>query len=109
MQEILTKEGKLTIFENNIIVDKRLPKWREAENGLKKTDLSQNNATRVVNVENEDISTYIIGTPDVVMSNGSNHSNDIDSNVNASTKWLPLYEIADGVNFDDYDNTDNWD
>lgn len=36
MQEILTKEGKLTIFENNIIVDKRLPKWREAEKGLKK-------------------------------------------------------------------------
>ena len=101
MQEILTKEGKLTIFENNIIVDKRLPKWREAENGLKKTDLPQNKATRVVNVENEDISTYIIGTPDVVMSNDSNHSIDIDSNVNASTKWLPLYEIADGVNFDD--------
>jgi hypothetical protein len=97
MKEILTKKDKLTIFEDKVLVDKRLPKWRQAENGLKKTEVpNQNSTINAVNVTNNNLSTYLIGTPETV-----NSYNDIDSNVNSSTKWLPLYEVAEGVSFDD--------
>lgn len=59
--EILNN-NRLTIFDNKIVVDKNLPKWRRAEAGLEKTSIGSNNS---------------------------------DSN-----KWLPLYEVAEGVSFD---------
>lgn len=97
MKEILTKKDKLTIFEDKVLVDKRLPKWRQAEKGLEKTEVpNQNNTITAVNVTNNNISTFLIDTPEAV-----NRYNDIDSNVNSSTKWLPLYEVAEGVSFDD--------
>ena len=97
MKEILAKKDKLTIFEDKVLVDKRLPKWRQAEKGLEKTEVpNQNNTITAVNVTNNNISTFLIDTPEAV-----NRYNDIDSNVNSSTKWLPLYEVAEGVSFDD--------
>ena len=39
--EIL-KGNRLTIFENKIVVDKNLPKWRRAEAGLNKTNIEDN-------------------------------------------------------------------
>lgn len=89
MKEILTENKKrLTIFEDKVVIDKRLPKWRNAEKGLEKTKVEEDNDGTVRG--------FIIETPDSI-----NKRIDVDSDVNASTKWLPLYEIAEGISFDD--------
>lgn len=99
--EIL-KDNRLTIFENKVVVDKNLPKWRRAEAGLKKTNIEDN--PKYIN-SNVTLSEYLI-------TNGENdtdgmsfseqiRSRDIDRDINSSTIWLPLYEVAEGVSFDD--------
>ena len=49
--EIL-KGNRLTIFENKVVVDKNLPKWRRAEAGLKKTNIEDNPNNINSNVSN---------------------------------------------------------
>ena len=89
MKEILTENKKrLTIFEDKVVIDKRLPKWRNAEKGLEKTKVKEDNDGTVRG--------FAIGTPDSV-----NKRIDVDSDVDISTKWLPLYEIAEGISFDE--------
>ena len=102
MNDILTDNGhKLTIFENNIIVDKKLQKWQRAEAGLEKTE------TKRVNVEINDnigLGAFLItnsNDPDGLSYSEQLRSRDIDSNVDAGSRWLTLYEIAEGVSFDD--------
>ena len=95
---ILTKDGhRLTIFENKIVVDKKLPKWQRAEQGLEKTNVESNNL-------NSNLSNFFITTPndpDGMSYTEQIRARDIDSEVNAMPKWLPLYEVAEGVSFDD--------
>lgn len=98
MDEILTKDKKhLTIFESNIVIDKRLLKWRRAEDGIETTKMSNSDT------EGEIVGTtpsYIIGTTpssDVIGTN----SYDPDRNLDATTKWLPLYETPEGIKFDE--------
>jgi hypothetical protein len=89
MKEILTENKKrLTIFEDKVVIDKRLPKWRNAEKGLGKTKVEEDNDGTVRG--------FAIGTPDSI-----NKRIDVDSDVDISTKWLPLYEIAEGISFDE--------
>ena len=93
------KKNRLLIFEDNIIVDKNLPKWRRAEAGLDKTTVNNNN-----NSMNSNIGSFIINIdddPDSMSYSEKIRLRDIDSNVDAGTKWLPLYEIAEGISFDD--------
>lgn len=88
-REILTKDkSRLVLFENNIVVDKKLLKWRNAEFGLQKTTVEENGTSFIMN-NNRPITSY------------NTTNSDIDSDVNSSTKWLPLYEVAKGINFDD--------
>ena len=98
--EIL-KGNRLTIFENKVVVDKNLPKWRRAEAGLNKTNVKDNPNSINNNVT---LSEYFItngeNDPDVMSYSDQIRSRDIDGNVNSSTLWLPLYEIAEGVSFD---------
>ena len=96
---ILTKDGrKLTIFENKIIVDKRLPKWQRAEAGLETTKVDyDSNST---NINTNTLSNFFIVNSDDPDGNLL-RVNDIDSNVDVTPRWLPLYEIAEGVSFDD--------
>ena len=100
MSEIL-KNNRLTIFENKVVVDKNLPKWRRAEAGLNKTNI-EDNPNRINN--NVTLSEYFItnaeNDPDAMSYSDQIRSRDIDRDVNASTMWLPLYEIAEGVSFD---------
>ena len=101
--DILTNDRKrLVIFENNIIVDKNLPKWRRAEAGLNKTNIEDN--PNSIN-SNLTLSEYFItnanNDPDIMSYPNQIRSRDIDSDVDAGTRWLPLYEVADGVSFDD--------
>lgn len=101
MTEILSKKNRLTLFENNVIVDKRLPKWQRAEAGLQKTNVEDNPNSINNNVT---LSEYFItnaeNDPDAMSYSDQIRSRDIDGNVNSSTIWLPLYEIAEGVSFD---------
>ena len=101
--EIL-KGNRLTIFENKVVVDKNLPKWRRAEAGLNKTNVEDNPNSINSNVSNVTLSEYFItnaeNDPDVMSYSDQIRSRDIDGNVNSSTLWLPLYEIAEGVSFD---------
>ena len=70
--EIL-KGNRLTIFENKVVVDKNLPKWRRAEAGLEKTSIGSNNSDS--NNMNLTLSEYFI----------TNAENDPD----AMSKLLP--------------------
>ena len=101
--EIL-RNGRLTIFENKVVVDKNLPKWRRAEAGLNKTNIEDNPNSINSNVSNVTLSEYFItnaeNDPDVMSYSDQIRSRDIDRDINASTIWLPLYEVAEGVSFD---------
>jgi hypothetical protein len=98
--EIL-KGNRLTIFENKVVVDKNLPKWRRAEAGLNKTNVEDNPNSINNNVT---LSEYFItnadNDPDGMSYSDQIRSRDIDRDINSSTLWLPLYEIAEGVSFD---------
>lgn len=98
--EIL-KNNRLTIFENKVVVDKNLPKWRRAEAGIEKTSVDNNSNS--VN-SNLTLSEYFItngeNDPDAMSYSDQIRSRDIDRDVSAATKWLPLYEVAEGVSFD---------
>lgn len=101
--EIL-RNNRLTIFENKVVVDKNLPKWRRAEAGLEKTNVDNNSNSINSNVSSVTLSQYLItnaeNDPDSLSFSEQIRSRDIDRDVNVSTKWLPLYEIAEGVSFD---------
>lgn len=106
MDEILSKNNRLTLFEKNVLVNKQLPKWQRAEAGLKKTTVGENETNnRGSNSLNDFFITPAdmdpLNDPDSISYNGQIRARDIDSEVNASTKWLPLYEVAEGVSFND--------
>ena len=96
-RDILTENRKqLTIFENNVVIDKNLPKWRRAEAGLEKTKVNDTESNTLA------LNDFFITNSD----EGLNPTpfegtvRDVDSDVSPALKWLPLYEIADGVSFD---------
>ena len=101
--EIL-KGNRLTIFDNKVVVDKNLPKWRRAEAGIEKTSVDNNSNSVNSNVSNITLSEYFItngeNDPDAMSYSDQIRSRDIDRDVSAATKWLPLYEVAEGVSFD---------
>lgn len=105
MDEILTKDKKhLTIFESNIVIDKRLLKWRRAEDGIETTKMSNYDNDNEGEIDEGEIfgttPAYIIGTTpssDVI----GTISHDPDRNIDATTKWLPLYETPEGIKFDE--------
>lgn len=104
MDEILSKNNRLTLFEKNVLVNKQLPKWQRAEAGLKKTTVGEN-GTNNLTIHSNSLSDYLVTPanvdPDSMSYNDQIRARDIDSEVNASTKWLPLYEVAEGVSFND--------
>lgn len=106
MNEILSKTNRLTLFEKNVLVNKQLPKWQRAEAGLKKTTVGENETN---NRASNSLTDFLITPADIDPSNDPDsmsysdqiRARDIDSEVNISTKWLPLYEVALGVSFND--------
>ena len=100
MNDFLTKDKRhLRLFQDNIVIDKRLLKWRRAEDGIETTKMSNNdndNEGKIVGTT----PSYIIGTTpssDVI----GTISYDPDRNLDATTKWLPLYETPEGIKFDE--------
>ena len=55
MSDFLTKDKRhLRLFQDNIVIDKRLLKWRRAEQGVEKTKAPNGNISNVsiVNINN---------------------------------------------------------
>ena len=106
MNDFLTKDRKhLRLFQDNIVIDKRLLKWRRAEDGIEKTNVTGYNENST-NIISNNTNTYLISnaintTPDFISDFKRSESFDPDSNLDATTKWLPLYETPEGVSFDE--------
>ena len=122
MNEFLTKDKRhLTLFQDNIVIDKRLLKWRRAEQGVEKTKAPDGRGASVVTINNNStdsssIRPYSINidlAPDRIISAEEYRASmgvepptptdnfDPDRDLNASTSWLPLYETPEGVKFDE--------
>lgn len=116
MNEFLTKDKRhLTLFQDNIVIDKRLLKWRRAEQGVEKTKAPDGRGASVVTINNNStdsnsVRPYLINTS----SETEEHSTpmgvepptptdnfDPDRDLNALPSWLPLYETPEGVKFDE--------
>lgn len=100
MDEILSKDGRhLTLFENNIAIDKRLLKWKRAEAGVETTKSPNDTFSNDASINrNTSVGGFLIGTTsDEYRSEGL----DPDRNVGRTTNWLPLYETPEGIKFDD--------
>lgn len=125
MNDFLTKDKRhLRLFQDNIVIDKRLLKWRRAEQGVEKTKAPNGNTVSIVRLESNDSTTssnlnsFLINTtPDistmadndaVLLSMDHPAPNpmgdsefDPDRDLDALTRWLPLYETPEGVKFDE--------
>lgn len=108
MNDFLTKDkSHLRLFQDNIVIDKRLLKWRRAEAGIKKTEspgqyvyeVNNENPTPTFLINTTPVMDNRVSTPDSMVGSGDNF--DPDADINAQTRWLPLYETPEGVSFDE--------
>lgn len=115
MNNFLTKDKRhLTLFQDNIVIDKRLPKWRRAEQDVEVTKAPDGKGVSVVsinnNTNNNSIRPYLINTtPDAEEYSTPMGTEppeptdnfDPDRHLNSLPSWLPLYETPEGVKFDE--------
>lgn len=115
MNNFLTKDKRhLTLFQDNIVIDKRLLKWRRAEQDVEVTKAPDGKGVSVVsinnNTNNNSIRPYLINTtPDAEEYSTPMGTEppeptdnfDPDRNLNSLPSWLPLYETPEGVKFDE--------
>lgn len=123
MNDFLTKDKRhLRLFQDNIVIDKRLLKWRRAEQSVEKTKAPNGSTVSVVTLNNNStnssvLNSYLINTtPDMAtMAEEDNalmgmdpsvptprdDNFDPDRDLNVMTSWLPLYETPEGVKFDE--------
>ena len=96
-RELLTEDKQhLKLFDDGISINKSLPKWKRAEDGLKETEVPENDIINNFIVQ-EGINT--IGFP--VNTIGFPVNNDVDRNIDVGTRWLPLYQTPEGLSFDE--------
>lgn len=97
-RKLLTDDNlHLQLFEDGVSINKSLLKWRNAEKNEEKTQSPH---------MNEDVATYIVNSNNVFSSIGTPNSvetssSDVDSNIDAGTRWLPLYQTPEGLSFDE--------
>ena len=115
MNNFLTKDKRhLTLFQDNIVIDKRLLKWRRAEQDVEVTKAPDGKGVSVVsinnNTNNNSIRPYLINTttdaeeystPMGTEPPEPTDNFDPDRNLNVLPSWLPLYETPEGVKFDE--------
>lgn len=115
MSNFLTKDKRhLTLFQDNIVIDKRLLKWRRAEQDVEVTKAPDGKGVSVVsinnNTNNNSIRPYLINTtPDAEEYSTPMGTEppeptdnfDPDRHLNSLPSWLPLYETPEGVKFDE--------
>lgn len=107
-KELLTEDKQhLTLFDDGVVINKSLAKWRRAENGIEKTESPKKENQITINSSNSTSSQndnvwYIRNLIQEVNTEGSNvNEDDVDSTINGSTRWLPLYQTPEGLNFDE--------
>ena len=107
-KELLTEDKQhLTLFDDGVVINKSLAKWRRAENGIEKTESPKKENQITINSSNSTSSQsdnvwYIRNLIQEVNTEGSNvNEDDVDSTINSSTRWLPLYQTPEGLNFDE--------
>ena len=107
MNDFLTKDkSHLRLFQDNIVIDKRLPKWRRAEQGVEKTKAPISNFNSFLINTTPDMDAMVEGdnalmSMDPSVPTSRNDFFDPDGDLNAMTSWLPLYETPEGVSFDE--------
>ena len=120
MNDFLTKDKRhLTLFQDNIVIDKRLLKWRRAEQGIEKTKTPDGSRVSVVSLNNNSadsnsVRPYLINTTSDRLISAEEYrasmgmeppaptdNFDPDRDLNAQPSWLPLYETPEGVKFDE--------
>lgn len=104
-KNILTEDQKhLSLFDDGVVINKSLLKWKRAEDGVKKTedpsytkitvanDITTNSSTN----NNWYIQEYRYGER-----HNQSDNEDVDAAINSGTRWLPLYQTPEGLNFDE--------
>ena len=93
-RDLLTEDKQhLKLFDDSVSINKNLPKWRRAEEGQPKTEAP----IKPNSNENEGFSIQLNGN----LNNNSFANNDVDGNIDAGTRWLPLYQTPEGLSFDE--------
>jgi len=90
-RELLTEDKRhLKLFDDGVSINKNLQKWRNAEKDEEKTQSPIENTVTFND-------TFSIGTPNIEETSSS----DVDSDIGVGTRWLPLYQTPEGLNFDE--------
>lgn len=93
-RDLLTEDKQhLKLFDDSVSINKDLPKWRRAEEGQPKTEAP----IKPNSNENEGFSIQLNGS----IYNNNFANNDVDRNIDAGTRWLPLYQTPEGLSFDE--------
>ena len=67
MNDFLTKDKRhLTLFQDNIVIDKRLLKWRRAEQGIEKTKTPDGRGVSVVTLNNSTSSNFVRSSKETI-------------------------------------------
>ena len=104
-RKLLTDDKKhLALFDDGVAINKSLPKWKRAEEGVGKTTApttkyyNVNEGTQLSSRTTNDNNVWYV--QEFGERNGSTN-NDVDSNIDVGTRWLPLYQTPEGLNFDE--------
>lgn len=113
-RKLLTDDKQhLQLFDDGVSINKTLPKWKRAEQGMEKTEVPNKKIVTDLGTTNgtNSSSSYVsfnnsTNLFSISVENGGStpdyRSNvDVDSNIDAGTRWLPLYQTPEGLSFDE--------
>lgn len=95
-RDLLTENKQhLKLFDDGISINKSLPKWRRAEDGLKETEVPKKETDSLNN------NYFIVQEGNSLSDFSKSPNSDVDRNIDAGTRWLPLYQTPEGLSFDE--------
>ena len=112
-RNLLTDDKQhLKLFDDGVSINKKLLKWKRAEQGIEKTEPPQkvviNDSTTNGTSSNSDSYITFNGASNLFSIGISNDgtprnadNEDVDSNMDGGTRWLPLYQTPEGLSFDE--------
>jgi hypothetical protein len=96
-RELLTENKQhLKLFDDGVSINKSLPKWRRAEDGLKETEEPSKERNSSINNNY-----FITQEGNTLRGFAINNNDDVDRNIDAGTRWLSLYQTPEGLSFDE--------
>jgi len=107
-KELLTEDKQhLTLFDDGVVINKSLVKWKRAEDGIKKTEAPKKESQITINSSNstsiQSNHVWYVGNmiPEVNVEGSNVNEYDVDSPIDGGRRWLPLYQTPEGLNFDE--------